>query len=60
MHILNIDVFASQNPLCSNIFLLVDLFFTDDLEWGRSFMGRDINNLESELILNTTQKPHEI
>ena len=55
------DVFAAQNPLCSNLFLLVDLFFTDDLEWGSSFMGRDyINNLESELILNTTHKPREI
>ena len=31
-HILNMDVFAAQNPLCSNLFLFVDLFFTDDLE----------------------------
>lgn len=46
---------------CVQIFLFVDLFFTDDLEWGGSFTGRGfINNLESELILNTTHKPHEI
>lgn len=56
MYILNIGIIiAAQNLQCSNLFLLVDLFFTDDHEWDNRFIER-VYNLESELIL----KSHEL
>ena len=52
-------VILAESPQCSNLFLLVGLFLTDDLEKGNGFIER-VNYLESELNVNISLRLHEL